>query len=192
MTMSDVFEIGAAVLLSLGGAGAVLFGLSSWLGKVWASRILEAEKAQYGQDLESFKSDLSKEAERHRIRLKKSEFIFEKEFEAASKLVALIRDINPKMTNPEMDWYDACDDMALSFPKTENVLHEFMRNHGAVLPDGVKHLLSICHGIAAENKFEIDANGVSTKSNSAAEALFDNLKQAEIEILKQVHGQVSI
>ncbi|WP_297810230.1 hypothetical protein [uncultured Methylophaga sp.] len=191
MAIREIFEIGGAVLLSLGGAGAIIFGLSSWLGKVWAARILAEEKAKYGQDLEAFKSALSNEAERHRVRLKKSEFIFEKEFEAASKLVYLVRDINPQMTHPEMDWFDACDDIALSFSKIESQLHDFMKSHGAVLPDGVKHLLSLCHGISAENKFEVDSKGPTTKANNAAEVLFGHLKQAEFEFLGMVHGQVS-
>ena len=46
--------MGAAILEFLGAvgtAGAILFGLSSWLGKVWASRILAAEQAKYAQAL---------------------------------------------------------------------------------------------------------------------------------------------
>lgn len=47
-------EFGAAILQFLGAVGtasAVLFGLSSWLGKVWASRILASEQAKYAQAL---------------------------------------------------------------------------------------------------------------------------------------------
>ena len=43
MSFQDVFQIASAVLLSLGTGGAIVVGLSSWLGKVWASRILEKD-----------------------------------------------------------------------------------------------------------------------------------------------------
>lgn len=39
-----MFEFVGTVLFSIASAGAILFGLSSWLGKVWASRILERER----------------------------------------------------------------------------------------------------------------------------------------------------
>jgi hypothetical protein len=45
----------AAVILqflgAVGSAGAILFGLSSWLGKVWASRILAVEQVKYARAL---------------------------------------------------------------------------------------------------------------------------------------------
>lgn len=38
------FELAGTILFSIGSAGAILFALSSWLGKVWANRILERER----------------------------------------------------------------------------------------------------------------------------------------------------
>lgn len=44
MTLSDIFELSAAVLASVGGAGFIIFGLSSWLGKVWVNRLMDSER----------------------------------------------------------------------------------------------------------------------------------------------------
>jgi hypothetical protein len=48
-------EISSAFILQFLGAvstaGVVLFGLSSWLGKLWASRILAGEQAKYAEAL---------------------------------------------------------------------------------------------------------------------------------------------
>ncbi|GHF94021.1 hypothetical protein [Thalassotalea marina] len=44
MNWEDVFKIITAVITSVGAAGVIIFGLSNWLGKVWANRILEREK----------------------------------------------------------------------------------------------------------------------------------------------------
>jgi hypothetical protein len=50
--MESALSIAAAVVISLGGGAAIVFGLSSWLGKVWASRILEGEKASLARAAE--------------------------------------------------------------------------------------------------------------------------------------------
>lgn len=55
---TDAFEIAQAVLLSLGGGAAIVFGLSNYLGKVWASRILQNEKQEHDKQLAEFKSKL--------------------------------------------------------------------------------------------------------------------------------------
>jgi hypothetical protein len=190
MTLQDALEFGGAILLSLGGGTGVLFAFSSWLGKVWAERILTKEKAQQAQDLETFKKKLQEEAERHKIRLKKSELIFAREFEAASALVAMNRDISPKFLMPDMDYYDACDQVASDFEKIEGQLHSYVRTHGAVLPDGVKRLISLCMGIAGEHKFSVQGPDVPTSVNSEAALLLGHLKQAENEMLAQVSGQI--
>lgn len=64
MEIKDVFEIAGAVFAGLGGGSAIVFGLSSWLGKVWASRILENEKAEHSKDLEHYKRKLSEELDK--------------------------------------------------------------------------------------------------------------------------------
>ena len=58
MSIQQIWEIAGAILVSLGGGGAIVVGLSSWLGKVWANRILENEKSAHSKELESYKSQL--------------------------------------------------------------------------------------------------------------------------------------
>ena len=55
----ESFELAQALLLSLGGGGLLVFALSSWLGKVWASRILASETRKYTQELEEIKKENS-------------------------------------------------------------------------------------------------------------------------------------
>jgi len=47
MTLENVYQIGFIMLSSVGGAVVIIAALSSWLGKVWANRILESDKAKY-------------------------------------------------------------------------------------------------------------------------------------------------
>lgn len=82
--MKDIFEIISAVLLSIGGGGAIVFALSSWLGKIWATRILEKEKNEYTKDIEKYKTQLEKEITNLNFNNEKAIFVtklqYEKEF----------------------------------------------------------------------------------------------------------------
>lgn len=59
MSWDDVFKIIVAMLASIGSASVIIFGLSSWLGKVWASRILENEKKEHTKDIALYKNQLN-------------------------------------------------------------------------------------------------------------------------------------
>ncbi|MFV2016593.1 MAG: hypothetical protein ACC656_14280 [Candidatus Heimdallarchaeota archaeon] len=58
MEWETVFKLVTASIASIGMAGAIIFALSSWLGKVWANRILGNEKHKLGIELEKTKRDL--------------------------------------------------------------------------------------------------------------------------------------
>jgi hypothetical protein len=47
MPVKDILEVALTVIASLGGGGAIVFGLSSYLGKRWADRALEKQKQEY-------------------------------------------------------------------------------------------------------------------------------------------------
>ncbi|MBF2095759.1 MAG: hypothetical protein IGR80_13500 [Synechococcales cyanobacterium K44_A2020_017] len=64
------FSTAAAVIASVGGASIIIFGISTWLGKVWAEKVylknsslhskeLEKLKKHYAIELEQLKSEIS-------------------------------------------------------------------------------------------------------------------------------------
>lgn len=55
----EAFELAQALLVSLGGGSLIVLALSSWLGKVWASKILASETNRYSQELEKIKKENS-------------------------------------------------------------------------------------------------------------------------------------
>jgi Glu-tRNA(Gln) amidotransferase subunit E-like FAD-binding protein len=79
MDIDEIFKISAAILGSVGGAAAIIFALSSWLGKVWANRILEKDKLAYSSELERIKNQLHSDAQ-------KQQFVFSLYFEGQFKL----------------------------------------------------------------------------------------------------------
>ena len=64
MEWEDIFKLVIAVFTSVGGATLILFALSSWLGKVWASRILEKDKVKYQSELERIKKGYELDTEK--------------------------------------------------------------------------------------------------------------------------------
>lgn len=191
MELQEVFELSFAILGSLGGGGAIIFGFSGWLGKVWANRLMEKEKAGYAQEIESLRSRLTRDAESYKIKLKKSEFLFQKEFEAASEFVALKQRFSPAYSYPDMEWYDACNEIAGDFDKIEVALISYLSKHGAVLKPGAKELLGLSIGISGKNKFEIIFPDVPDHVNKAADELYDNILKIEEILLQQVYSQSS-
>jgi len=57
MTLYDIYMIGLSIITSLGGAAFLLMAFSSWLGKVWANRILEKDRNKYESEMESIKTE---------------------------------------------------------------------------------------------------------------------------------------
>ena len=49
MTFTELAEITTAVLTSLGGGGLIVFGLSGYLGRVWADRALESTRHEHAE-----------------------------------------------------------------------------------------------------------------------------------------------
>ena len=80
MTVADIWSTALAVLASVGGGGLIVVGLSSWLGKVWASRILESEKNRYNREMEALRSGYSRELEQWKSELTKAHFDFQTRF----------------------------------------------------------------------------------------------------------------
>lgn len=63
MTLENIFGVAATILASLGGAGVIILGLSNWLGKVWANRLMEADRANHARALEDVRATYAKEIE---------------------------------------------------------------------------------------------------------------------------------
>ncbi|MBC3833278.1 hypothetical protein H8K33_17340 [Undibacterium amnicola] len=52
MPLTDLLSIAGSVLIAIGGGAAIVFALAKWLGGVWATRILENERATQSREQE--------------------------------------------------------------------------------------------------------------------------------------------
>jgi len=211
--MPDYFN---AIVTSVGGTVIVVSALFGWLGKFFINKILtqetakfskaleadksiyskelESEKAAHLKEIEGMKNSLLQETESHKIKLKKSEFIFEKQYEAASDLFALVSEINPKLINLEMDSYDAFEVVARDFPKIEKLIETFLLKNSIVLDSNILLLLEASGRLAERGKFELNNPAeryISDNNIDAAKNIIDNIWKAYSMTIKIIKDQVT-
>lgn len=183
MNWGELLTIVAAFVVSLGGGGAIVLGLSSWIGKILADRFVEKLKHEIQQELESYKT-----------KLKKSEFLFQREFEAASQFIALRRGLMPRYRFPDMDWNDACEDFASDFDKVEKKLEQYMATYGAALKQETLDRLSSAIEQVAAGKFEVSGelkDNVTRQGIDIADKVMASLEEVEKELRAAVWSQSS-
>lgn len=80
-TTQQIFEVAAAIIASVGGSSVIILGLSSWLGKVWANRILENEKAAHDKELQGYRSKLEQELSKMEVFQEKALYISKAQYD---------------------------------------------------------------------------------------------------------------
>lgn len=180
MNWAEITTFVAAFIISLGGGGAIVLGLSNWIGRILADRYVEKLKQEIQQEIES-----------HKTRLRKSEFLFQKEFDAASSFITLRRSLMPKYRFPEMEWHDACEDFAGDFVKIEKELERYTAAHGAALNQKALDRLSSAIAQTSSGKFEVSRDKVSRTGIDIAGQVMDELEQVEKELREAVWSQSS-
>lgn len=91
MAWSDVLKVVLGVLASLGGGGAIVLAMSGYIGKIWAARILERERAQHAKELEELRSKLSSLVAESHIRYTK---LHERRVVVISEVYARLEDLH--------------------------------------------------------------------------------------------------
>lgn len=165
MELRATTEIAAVLFAALAASSLVTLMLAGWIGRSWTARVLREQEHEQAR------------------RLSRNALLKDKEFEACSALVALLRQFLPTFHFPGMEWETACNEIAYDFPKIDAALSDYLSRHGAVLPLEVMGLLGEGIGLTREHRFKITGE-VPPASNKAAATLYDKLWKAEAEMLK--------
>jgi hypothetical protein len=64
----DILKIVTAVIFSIASGGTLVFALSSWLGKVWANRILESDRSKYQKEMDALRAGYELQLKRYEIK----------------------------------------------------------------------------------------------------------------------------
>lgn len=189
MTSTEVWAYVGKIAALLGGVGVFAGAVAGFVGKFIADRSLEGHKAALSQETERLKAELGKDTETHRWQLKKKEILFQKEVEAASKFFELHRLLEPKFRHPDMDWYEAADDIVDDFGRSEDKLQKFIAEHGPVLGAGNRAALDECKQIASLHKFAKATGGtISKEDEDAAEKFLRLLDEVEARFVKELRS----
>lgn len=62
--LTEVLAVSVTILMAVGSGGAIVFGLSGWLGRVWADRLMAKEQAAHERDLTELRNRLESQAQR--------------------------------------------------------------------------------------------------------------------------------
>ena len=178
MNWPDLAAIAATFVVSLGGGGAIVLGLANFIGKILANKYVEKLKQELQQEIES-----------HKTRLRKSEFLFQKEFDAASTFISLRLRLLPRYKIPDMEWHDACEDFAHRFEDVEKSLEAYISIHGAALPQETLERLASAKTRTSWGKFEVANGNVSSAAINYAEEIMESFEEIEKELYQTVWSQ---
>lgn len=151
MGWADVLKIVAA----LGGIATVAGAVAAFVGNLVSSRIVQAHKANLDEQLETHKDLLVREADRHRLWLKRQELMFEREYAAASDFFKLFDSIVPEPWAPDLDWSEVRPRIAENFIRNEKRLRDFLGAHSASLGKEARAFISSAKQRANEGSFEV-------------------------------------
>lgn len=165
MEFRPITEIAVALFAALVLSSLLTLLLAGWIGRSWAARLQREQSRDQA------------------LQLKRSALLLDKEYEATSALVALLRQFLPNFHFPGMEWEAACHEIAYDFAKIDTALGEYLARHGAVLPGEVMGLLGEAIGLTREHRFKITSEVPPTASKAAA-TLYDKLWKAEAEMLR--------
>ncbi len=186
----SVWNTTLAIFASLGGGGLIVVSLSSWLGKVWANRLMASDVHKHTQSIESLKSKLSQETERYKARLRNAEFLFLREYEAASALVAITAELEARHADPWMDDPDAFYATIEGHLETlDSDLALYLIRHAACLPDDARNQLVQAKNCATRGTFGDVAGGQTPRE--LAEECYRKLKSAEAVLLGRMTSRAS-
>lgn len=184
------------ILWGLGVAGFTAIGGAFLVQTLVKSGIEEAIKLNFARHLEDYKSQLSREVERLKVSLKNSETFFSRQLEALTKLRRIFRRLVPKKRTPDMDWHEACEEMAHSFSLHADDLDEFLCAYGAVLPNEVLKKIESAISLATDGTFQFEWNSkacepeASREAIETAEHLYEAVKEAVSALQEAVDAQV--
>ena len=162
MNITEIIQISTAIIISLGGSSLILIGLSSWLAKVWANRIMQDEKSKHDRELANLREELRGRVEK-RVYIYKIQY--EKEFEIYQELWATLIPLYQKTTllRPIIDNYDPKEDERMrrrleefrkSFIPLQEVVQKQRPFYAPEIFNALNKIMMICHKESIEYEFK--------------------------------------
>lgn len=176
----------------LGGGSVILVAICAFASKLVADSTIEGFKATLNAELERLKNELAKESDLHKLKLRKAEILFDRELEAVAEFGTLYRQIAPTYSHPDMDWDDACNDVAKRFSTIEQQLENYLTKHAPVLTEVLREKLRSCTTKASHNKFvgyEMPEDEPTATAKAEAGRVLDELQIVQTGLFAMVRNE---
>ena len=198
MNWDDAFKLAVAILTSVGGASFIIVGLSSWLGKVWANRILEKDRLKYSSELEKIKSQLQTENQKQQLMFS---MYFEGQFKLYNDLWLALSELQDEV---EKLWEEASKSNLLSFIKAIQQAKRQIKNSAILIEQ--EHYEQIMNNLKTFEDYQIgkeklisiyDSNNICVDNDQIEELIERNReKKQQIEyfikaMLNKMRSQIS-
>ena len=91
MNWNEILQISSSIIVSLGGAGAIILGFSSYIGNIWATRYTETIRKDFQIEIEKYKTEFETLKERT-LRYSGQQFELYKNFWISLQILKSIAD----------------------------------------------------------------------------------------------------
>jgi hypothetical protein len=169
ISVSDAFGVASAFLFSLGGGGLLVVGLSGWLGRVWANRLMQQDIAKHSSELEELKNKFEAVNKRLQAELDKTLHVhrvqFEAEFKALSEIWAKLSAVrsslavsSPKFSDAETEQerLKRLNDLTGRFTDSVSALKQAVHDQGPFYPKAIYEKLDEVIVILANEERDLE------------------------------------
>ena len=181
MNPEEIFKIAGAILTSVGGAAIIMMALSSWLGKVWANRILEKDKLKYTSELENIKVKLQSESVKQQLVFS---LYFEGQFKIYNDLWLALSELESEV---DKLWESATTANLRSFIRSVQKAKKQIRNSALLIEK--EHYDQIMENLKAFEEYRVGKKSLISLRN--LDSINDGEINALIENNRQRREQIS-
>lgn len=174
----------------LGGATVIATAVVAFLSRLLVERLSRASIEKHEKDLERLKRRYEIDLERHRLAFRKSEFLFEKQLEAANVFIRIRSKYIPLPWGPYLDHSDLMERIADNSGKIAKELSEFSDQFSAVLEKSDRNSISKLANNANELSFGM-AVLTPKEHDNLAEQIISDLGLIEGNLIDCVRKQMS-
>lgn len=184
----SLWQTGLQIVGIFGGGAVVTAAVVGFMGKIFVETFMRKSVQRHERDLELLKQEYQIDLEGRRTIYKKSEFIFEKQFEAANRLLELRLKHIPLPWHPDVDHQDLLDRTIENAEMISNEFRAFLSKFGAILSKKEREELDKLASKARELAFYCSTTSPDQNSD-IAETILSEIQELEERFIGRVLNQ---
>ena len=209
--MSQIWQTVLAIIGSVGGAGVIILGISSYIGKLWADRLLQKKAHEFDKELEEHKTGLSIITEKYKTEAERLTYISKVQFETEYNIYQKIFEALFDFTDSSSKLFPRLDSIPIDLDEQKkeykrryefycesfNPYSRTVEINAPFIPkdiyDKFIELRKKAQGIAcmytdikivADDRFIEDYREIEGKNRTKTENLLNDIKQLKIDVRK--------